>query len=164
MSPIRAAVPSDIPEILRLIVELAVYEKEPDAVVTTEDSLRAALFGENPMVFAIVVDGEADAEGSPTLAGMALWYLTFSTWEGVHGIHLEDLYVRPGYRGSGHGKALLLRLAEICVERGYKRLEWAVLDWNEPAIGFYRSIGAVSMDGWSTFRLDGDALARAEAH
>lgn len=157
MSLLRAATPSDIPEILALIVDLAVYEKEPDAVVATEEGLREALFGENPMVFAIVVDGEE----AGTLAGFALWYLTFSTWEGVHGIHLEDLYVRPAYRGSGYGKALLLRLAEICVERGYKRLEWAVLDWNEPAIGFYRAIGALPLDEWSTFRLDGNALVAA---
>ena len=157
MSLLRAAEPSDIREILRLIVELAIYEKEPDAVVATEDGLRSALFGESPAVFALVVDGTDKG----TLAGVALWYLTFSTWEGVHGIHLEDLYVRPAYRGSGYGKALLTRLAAICVERGYARLEWDVLDWNDPAIGFYRSLGAVPLDGWTTFRLDGDALEKA---
>ncbi|TFB48722.1 GNAT family N-acetyltransferase [Cryobacterium tagatosivorans] len=156
MSLLRAAEPSDLREILRLIVELAVYEKEPDAVVATEDGLRSALFGESPAVFALVVDGPEEG----TLAGVALWYLTFSTWEGVHGIHLEDLYVRPAFRGSGYGKALLTRLAAICVERGYARLEWAVLDWNDPAIGFYKSLGAVPLDGWSTFRLDGDALTQ----
>ncbi|AMB58788.1 GNAT family N-acetyltransferase [Microterricola viridarii] len=159
MSVLRPATESDITEILRLIVELAVYEKEPDAVVTTEESLRTALFGETPMVFANVIDGEQPGE----LAGMAIWYLTFSTWEGVHGIHLEDLYVSPQYRGSGYGKALLLHLAGLCTERGYARLEWDVLDWNEPAIGFYRSLGAVGLDEWTRFRMDGLALAAAAA-
>lgn len=156
MSLPRVAESSDIPEILRLIVELAVYEKEPDAVVATEDGLRAALFGESPAVFVLVVNGTEEG----TLAGVAIWYLTFSTWEGVHGIHLEDLYVRPSYRGSGYGTALLARLAAICVERGYARLEWDVLDWNESAIGFYRSLGATPLDGWTTYRLAGDALRR----
>jgi len=157
MSLLRPAEPSDIPEILRLVLELAVYEKEPDVVEATEDGFRSALFGESPAVFALVVDGTAEG----TLAGVAIWYLTFSTWEGVHGIHLEDLYVRPTYRGSGYGKALLARLAAICVERGYARLEWDVLDWNEPAIGFYQSLGARPLDGWTTYRLDGDALRQA---
>ncbi|SDS93943.1 GNAT family N-acetyltransferase [Microterricola viridarii] len=159
MSSLRPATPSDIAEILRLIVELAVYEKEPDAVVATEESLQRALFGENPMVFAHVVDGDRPGE----LAGISIWYLTFSTWEGVHGIHLEDLYVSPEYRSRGLGKALLLNLAALCVERGYARLEWDVLDWNEPAIGFYRALGAVGMDEWTRFRLDGEALARRGA-
>ena len=154
MSLLRPAEPSDILEILRLVLELAVYEKEPDAVEATEDGFRSALFGESPAVFALVVDGAEEG----TLAGVAIWYLTFSTWEGGHGIHLEDLYVRPAYRGSGYGKALLARLAAICVERGYARLEWDVLDWNEPAIGFYQSLGARPLDGWTTYRLDGDAL------
>jgi len=155
MNQPRPAQPSDVRDILRLIVELAVYEKEPDAVLATEDNLRSALFGDNPAVFALVVDGEEEDE---LLSGIAIWYLTFSTWEGVHGIHLEDLYVRPTSRGHGHGTALLTRLAAICVERGYARLEWDVLDWNEPSIGFYRSLGALPKDGWSTFRLDGGAL------
>jgi GNAT superfamily N-acetyltransferase len=157
MSLPRVAESSDIPEMLRLIVELAVYEKEPDAVVATEGGLQAALFSESPAVFALVVDGTEEG----TLAGVAMWYLTFSTWEGVHGIHLEDLYVRPSDRGSGYGTALLARLAAICVERGYARLEWDVLDWNDSAIGFYRSLAATPLDGWTTFRLSGDALRRA---
>jgi GNAT superfamily N-acetyltransferase len=156
----RSAVPSDVRDILQLIIELAIYEKEPDAVVATEEGLRAALFGESPAVFALVVDGEEEDE---VLAGIAIWYLTFSTWEGVHGIHLEDLYVRPTSRGHGHGTALLTRLASICAERGYARLEWDVLDWNEPSIGFYRSLGARPMDGWSTYRLDGEALERVRS-
>ena len=103
----------------------------------TEADLQTALFGEQPAVFALVaaVDGE--------VVGVAVWFLTFSTWLGRHGIYLEDLYVRPEHRGAGHGRALLAALAAIAVERGYGRLEWAVLDWNEPALGFYRSIGAV---------------------
>jgi GNAT superfamily N-acetyltransferase len=149
----RPATEADVPEMLRLIHALADYEREPDAVLTTEDDLRVALFGERPAVFAHVVDGDDTG-----LAGMAIWFLTFSTWEGVHGIHLEDLYVRDEYRGRGYGRALLTTLAGVCVERGYKRLEWAVLDWNEPAIGFYRSLGAEPMDEWTTFRLSGDAL------
>jgi GNAT superfamily N-acetyltransferase len=155
MSAPRPAVLSDVPELLRLIVELAVYEKEPDAVRTTEADLERALFGDAPAVFAFVVDGDEPGE----LAGLAIWFLTFSTWEGVHGIHLEDLYVAPQHRGAGHGRALLARLAQEAVTRGLARVEWAVLDWNEPSIGFYRSLGAASMDDWTTFRLDGDALA-----
>ena len=155
MSAPRPAAPSDVPELLRLIVELAVYEKEPDAVKTTEADLERALFGEAPAVFAFVVDGDEPGE----LAGLAIWFLTFSTWEGVHGIHLEDLYVAPQHRGAGHGRALLARLAQEAVDRGLARVEWAVLDWNEPSIGFYRSLGAASMDEWTTFRLDGDALS-----
>lgn len=155
-APLRAADERDLPEILRLIHALAIYEREPDAVVTTEGHLRAALFGENPAVFAHVVDGDEPG----TLAGLAIWFLTFSTWEGVHGIHLEDLFVQPAYRGRGYGTALLAKLAAICVQRGYARLEWAVLDWNEPAIGFYRSLGALPMDEWTAFRLDGEPLRK----
>lgn len=158
MSILRPATPADTSEMLRLIIELAIYEKEPGAVLATEESLRAALFGQNPRVFAFVIDGDDPEE----LAGMAIWYLTFSTWEGVHGIHLEDLYVSPKYRGKGYGKALLLHLAELCTDRGYARLEWDVLNWNEPAIGFYRSLGASSMDEWMRFRLDGAELKRAK--
>ena len=155
MSAPRPAAPSDVPELLRLIVELAVYEKEPDAVKTTEADLERALFGESPAVFAFVVDGDEPGE----LAGLAIWFLTFSTWEGVHGIHLEDLYVAPQHRGAGHGRALLARLAQEAVARGLARVEWAVLDWNEPSIGFYKSLGAVPMDEWTVFRLTDGALA-----
>jgi GNAT superfamily N-acetyltransferase len=154
MKPIRPAVPADVPEILRLVIELAEYEREPDAVAATEEGFLTALFGDDPAVHAFVIDGDE----AGTLAGMAVWFLTFSTWEGVHGIHLEDLYVRPAYRGSGLGTALLTGLAALCVERGYARLEWDVLDWNAPAIGFYESLGARPLDGWTTYRLDGEAL------
>ncbi|ARC55779.1 Acetyltransferase YpeA [Frondihabitans sp. 762G35] len=156
---LREAVPADIPELLRLTVELAVYEREPDAVKTSESDLARALFAEHPAVFAFVVEDDVESR----LAGMAIWFLTFSTWEGVHGIHLEDLYVSPEHRGRGHGKALLSRLAALCAERGYARLEWNVLDWNEPAIGFYRSLDAEALTDWTTFRLSGDPLAVAAA-
>lgn len=151
---IRPATVSDVPGVLGLIRDLARYEKEPDAVRTTEDMLRGALFGEHPAVFAHV------AERDGRLVGLALWFLTFSTWEGVHGIWLEDLYVRPEERGLGTGKALLGALAGLCAERGYARLEWCVLNWNAPSIGFYESVGAHPQDDWTTYRLTGTALAR----
>ena len=132
--------------------ELADYEREPASCLLTEPQLRAALFGPHPALFGHV------AEAAGEVVGCALWFLNFSTWRGAHGIYLEDLYVRPTHRGSGLGRALLVALAALCADRGYARLEWAVLDWNEPSIGFYRSIGAVPNDGWTTFRLDGAAL------
>ena len=140
--------------VLELIHELAVYEREPDAVRTTEPQLHQALFGPEPVAWCHVA-----VDGSGAVVGFALWHLTFSTWRGLPGIWLEDLFVRPDARGSGLGKALLQELARICCERGYPRLAWWVLDWNEPSIGFYRSLGAVPQDEWTTFRLDGDALA-----
>ncbi|MDJ0315664.1 MULTISPECIES: GNAT family N-acetyltransferase [Arthrobacter] len=155
MSFPRTAVPADVPAILGMIHDLAVYEKEPDAVVNTTEMLHANLFGDNPQIYAHVVD--SPVAGEP-IVGFALWFLNYSTWEGTHGIHLEDLYVRPDARGGGYGKALLRRLAQIAVERGYARVEWSVLDWNEPSIKFYHSLGAAPMDGWHVFRLDGAAL------
>ena len=142
-----------------MIRELAEYEREPNAVVATEAMLHEALFGDSPAVFGLIAEDEG------VTVGFALWFLNFSTWLGRHGIYLEDLYVRPEHRGSGHGKALLAELASICVERGYGRFEWWVLDWNTPAIDFYRSIGAEPMDEWTVQRVTGDALvdlARAE--
>jgi GNAT superfamily N-acetyltransferase len=149
---IRAARPADVPVLLQLVHELADYEREPDAVEATEPMLHAALFGEQPAASShvAVLDGE--------VVGFALWYVTFSTWKGLPGLWLEDLFVRPAARGSGFGKELLQALAAVCVERGYPRLEWWVLDWNEPARGFYRSLGAVPQDEWTTFRVDGPAL------
>jgi GNAT superfamily N-acetyltransferase len=162
---IRPARSADVPDILRLIRDLAAYEREPDAVRNTEEQLHRHLFGEHPAVFCHVVedvvDG-ADAAG-PGVVGLALWFLNYSTWEGTHGIWLEDLYVDPSVRGRGHGRRLLEHLAGICAERGYARMEWTVLDWNEPSIGFYRSLGAVPMDEWTTFRLTGGALIEAGA-
>ncbi|MFB9070367.1 GNAT family N-acetyltransferase [Citricoccus parietis] len=159
---VRPAVPADVPHILRLIRDLAIYEKEPDAVKTTESALEASLFGDQPAVFCHVIEDTLPAS-DPTVVGMALWFLSYSTWEGTHGIWLEDLYVDPAMRGRGHGKRLLLHLAGIAAERGYARLEWTVLDWNEPSIGFYRSLGAISQDEWTTFRLTGAALEEAAA-
>ncbi|MFF7354413.1 MULTISPECIES: GNAT family N-acetyltransferase [Streptomyces] len=152
---IRTATPADIPVIHALIRELAEYEKAPEEARATQEQLREALFGARPAAFAhVAVD---DVSGEP--AGFALWFLNFSTWRGVHGIHLEDLYVRPGARGGGHGRALLTELARICVERGYERLEWSVLDWNRPAIGFYEALGARPQDEWTVYRLTDGALA-----
>ncbi|MBF4995102.1 GNAT family N-acetyltransferase [Arthrobacter gandavensis] len=149
---IRAARREDVPVILELIHELAVYEKEPDAVRNTPRALEQHLFGEHPAVFAHVL------EDGGAVQGFALWFLNYSTWEGVHGIWLEDLYVRPETRGRGYGKALLRSLAQTALERGYARVEWTVLDWNEPSILFYKSLGAQPMDEWTTYRLTGDAL------
>ncbi|WP_138442847.1 GNAT family N-acetyltransferase [Sinomonas susongensis] len=154
---LRRATPEDVPVILELIHELAVYEREPDAVKNTVPVLTEQLFGQSPAIFAHVVEEEDGAE--PTqIAGFALWFLNYSTWEGTHGIYLEDLYVRPAARGRGYGKTLLKELANIAVQRGYARVEWSVLKWNEPSIGFYRSIGAQPMDEWDTFRLTGPSL------
>lgn len=152
---IRSATPADVPMILAFVRELAEYEKEPESARATEEQLRAALFGERPAVFALMA---ADEEGGEPV-GFALYFLNFSTWTGTHGIYLEDLYVRPEARGGGHGKALLCELARIAVARGYGRVEWSVLDWNEPSIGFYKSLGAVPMAEWTTMRLTGEVLA-----
>ncbi|WGD38240.1 GNAT family N-acetyltransferase [Lysinibacter sp. HNR] len=152
----RNAEPHDAAGILRCIRELAIYEREPDAVKNTEDLITRALFEDTPSVYAHVVDRDNE------IVGIALWFRNYSTWTGTHGIYLEDLFVLPEYRGSGYGKQLLKSLASLCVANGYQRLEWSVLDWNTPSIDFYRSMGARPMTGWSTFRLDGDAL-RASA-
>jgi GNAT superfamily N-acetyltransferase len=149
---IRPAVPEDVPTILRLIRELADYERALHEVRATEEDLHESLFGPEPRVFSHVAEHEGE------VVGFSLWFLTFSTWMGTHGIYLEDLYVRPEARGGGHGKALLTELARIAVERGYRRVEWSVLDWNEPAIGFYKSLGATPQDEWTVYRLTGQAL------
>jgi GNAT superfamily N-acetyltransferase len=132
--------------------ELAEYERSLDQVTATEDDLRQALFADQPAIFAHVAEHEG------TVAGFALWFLNYSTWLGRHGIYLEDLYVTPALRGGGLGRALLAELARICVQRGYGRLEWWVLDWNAPARGFYEALGAVAMDEWTVHRLTGPAL------
>ena len=152
---VRVAEPADVPVLLELVRELAVYEREPDAVEATEDMLREALFGAAPVASCHVALGEDGA-----VVGFALWYVTFSTWKGLPGLWLEDLFVRPEARGRGLGKALLQELAAVCVARGWPRFEWWVLDWNAPSIGFYRSLGAVPQDEWTTFRVDGEALVR----
>lgn len=137
---------------MRLVRALATYEREPDAAVATEDDFRAAFFGESPRAFADV----AEVDGA--VVGMAVWFYTFSTWTGRHGIWLEDLFVEPEHRGRGLGKALLVGLAQRCVAEGLTRLEWTVLDWNEPSIAFYRSLGASGLDEWTTHRVDGPNL------
>ncbi|MFC9284941.1 GNAT family N-acetyltransferase [Streptomyces collinus] len=151
---IRSATPADVPVIHALIRELAEYEKAPQEARASEEQLREALFGERPAAFAHIAEDRTTGEP----VGFALWFLNFSTWRGVHGIYLEDLYVRPSARGGGHGRALLTELARICVSRGYERLEWSVLDWNRPAIGFYEALGARPQDEWTVYRLTDDAL------
>jgi GNAT superfamily N-acetyltransferase len=150
---IRRVAESDVADVVGLVRELAEYERAEHECHLTEEQLRAALFGENPALFGHVaeVDGE--------VVGCALWFLNFSTWRGTHGIYLEDLYVKPHLRGAGLGKEMLTELARECVARGYQRLEWWVLDWNEPSIGCYKKLGAVPMDEWTVFRLTDDALA-----
>ncbi|MER7177552.1 GNAT family N-acetyltransferase [Streptomyces mesophilus] len=152
---IRTATPADIPVIHRLVRELAEYEKAPDEAKATQEQLHTALFGEQPAAYSLIAENEA---GEPV--GFCVYFLNFSTWRGVHGIYLEDLYVRPEARGGGHGKALLTELARICVERGYGRLEWSVLDWNAPSIAFYESLGARPQDEWTVYRLTDEALEK----
>ena len=152
--PIRPAREGDLDIIIELIHALAEYEREPDAVELERDTLRDHLFGPRP--YAEVLIAETDAGAS---AGFALFFHNFSTWKGKPGIWLEDLFVRPELRGHGYGRALLGSLAALAVERGCGRLEWSVLDWNEPSIGFYRSLGAIAMDEWTTYRLTGEALS-----
>ncbi|MFN8617517.1 MAG: GNAT family N-acetyltransferase [Dehalococcoidia bacterium] len=150
---LRAATEADLDTIIELIHALADYEREPDAVRLDRGVLRGHLFGPRP--YAEVILAETDTGES---AGFALFFHNFSTWEGKPGIYLEDLFVRPEFRGHGYGKALLSELARLAVERGCARLEWAVLDWNEPSIQFYKALGAVPMDEWTTYRVTGDAL------
>ncbi|MDQ0248101.1 N-acetyltransferase family protein [Sphingomonas sp. Sphisp140] len=151
MITIRTAAPQDVALILDLIRELALYEREPDAVVATEAMLHDALF-ERRVAESLI----AELDGRPV--GFALFFHNFSTWTGKPGIYLEDLYVTPDARGSGAGKALLRHLAGIALDRDCGRFEWAVLDWNTPAIDFYRAMGAQAMDEWTVQRVSGDAL------
>jgi GNAT superfamily N-acetyltransferase len=151
---IRPARPGDAALVLAFIRELAAYERLAHEVVAGEADIDRALFGENPRAFCDI----AEWEGAP--AGFALWFYNFSTFRGRHGIYLEDLFVRPEHRGRGIGRALLAGLARRCVAEDLPRLEWWVLDWNEPALAFYRSLGAAPMDEWTVQRLTGEALAR----
>lgn len=148
---IRPARPDDVPAIVAMVHELAEFERAPEQCHLTEPQLHAALFARQPALFGHV------AVRAGEVVGYSLWFLNFSTWEGVHGIHLEDLYVRPAARGTGAGRLLLATLARICVERGYQRLDWWVLHWN-PARDFYAALGAVAMDEWIPYRLSGPAL------
>ena len=149
---IRPARQEEVGIVLQLIHDLAVYEKAPNEVEATEKELLETIFSSDPKVFCDLV--EVDGE----IAGMAIWFLNYSTWQGKHGIYLEDLFIKPEYRGRGYGKALLKHLAKICDEKGYGRFQWWVLDWNSPAIEFYRSLGAVAMDEWTVYRVSGQAL------
>jgi len=149
---VREIRPDDVPAVVALVRELAEYEKAADEARMTEEQLRVALFGEAPKLFGHV------AEVDGRVVGMAVWFLNFSTWRGTHGVYLEDLYVQPGHRGTGLGRELLRTLAGVCVEQGYSRLEWSVLDWNAPSIEFYEAAGAVPLDGWTVYRLTDDAL------
>lgn len=151
---IRRITERDLDAVVELVHDLAAYERAADECHLTVDQLRTALFSDSPALFGHV----AEVDGA--VAGFALWFLNFSTWEGTHGIYLEDLFVRPEHRGDGLGGALLRELAGECVEHGYSRFEWSVLNWNTPAIDFYTSLGAVPMDGWTVHRLTGDALTR----
>ena len=151
---IERATERDVPLILRLIKELAEYERMSDDVIATEEGLRRTLFGAHPA--AEVVVGYAGAEP----AGFALFFHNYSTFLGKPGLYLEDLFVVPTFRGRGYGKALLVHLAKLAVERDCGRFEWSVLDWNEPAIGFYKKLGATPMDAWKIMRVTGDALHR----
>lgn len=176
---VREATPEDVAQVHQMINELAEYEKAPEEVIATEQNLMKALFGRDfsspeydqhdsiassgiantphgqPALYAFVVEGPEDSD---QLAGMAIWFLNYSTWDGTHGVYLEDLYVRPQYRGQGMGKALMKRLAQVCVENDYSRFQWWVLDWNQPAIEVYRAMGAKAMDEWTVYRVTGQEL------
>ena len=175
---IRAVRPDDVDAVVAMVHELAAYERAPHLCHLTPAQLHDALFGESPALFGHVAMEDTVAEdtvaedtvaedtagdGTRDPVGFALWFLNYSTWDGRHGVYLEDLYVRPTHRGQGHGRALLATLAGICAERGYTRLSWWVLDWNAPSIAFYRALGAEAMDGWTTFRLSGQALSALAA-
>lgn len=151
---VRRVVADDLPELVAMVRELADYEKALDQCTLTIEQLRTALFGPAPALFGHV------AEINGVAVGMALWFLNFSTWNGVHGIYLEDLYVRPHQRGHGAGRALLAALAGECIQQGYSRLQWQVLDWNTPSIAFYDRLGATPTPEWLGYRITGDALDR----
>ena len=149
---IRPAKSEEVGEVLQLIQDLATYEKAPEQVEASKEGLLNTIFSSDPRVFCDLV--EVDGQ----IAGMAIWFLNYSTWQARHGIYLEDLFIKPEYRGRGYGKALLKHLAKICDEKGYGRLQWWVLDWNSPAIEFYKSLGAEAMDEWTVYRTSGKAL------
>ncbi len=149
---IRPAKREEVGEVLQLIQDLATYEKAPEQVEASKEDLLNTIFAKEPRVFCDLV--EVDGQ----IAGMAIWFLNYSTWQAKHGIYLEDLYIKPEFRAKGYGKALLKHLAQICDREGYGRLQWWVLDWNSPAIEFYRSFGAEAMDEWTVYRTSGQAL------
>ena len=166
---IRPATPADIPEILAFIRELAEYEREPESAQATHEDLLRDGFGPTPRFHCLIAevsstDNLQPATGNLVPAGFALYFYNYSTWRGHTGIYLEDLFVRPAFRGRGIGKALFAAVAAIAVAEGCPRLEWAVLDWNTPAIDFYRSLGATPLSEWTTMRLSGPSLAALAAH
>src|SRR6478736_1263716 len=154
---IRDATVADIPTILQLMRDLATYERAPNDVIATEKGLHEVLFGAEPAAKVVIAFENTEP------VGFAVYFFNFSTWLGRPGLYLEDLFVRPEMRGKGYGRALLVRLAQIARERSCGRMEWAVLDWNEPAIQFYRKLGAAPMDEWTVFRLTSDGIARLAA-
>ncbi len=154
---IRRATPADVPALVDLVYDLAEYEKARHECTLTLEQLRAALFGPAPALFAHVAEDETG------VVGCAIWFLNYSTWDGVHGIYLEDLYVKPETRGKGYGKALIAALAKEAVDKSYSRVSWSVLTWNTPSIDFYRSIGAVEQDEWVGYRLAGGELVKLAA-
>ena len=149
---IRSARIEDTDEILALIHELAIYEKAPDEAKATAEQIQKSFFGDDAKVFCEFVEHDGQ------IAGFAIWFLNYSTWQGLHGIYLEDLFIRPQFRKLGFGKDLLKHLANICKDRGYGRFQWWVLDWNTPAIDFYISLGAKAMDDWTVYRISGKEL------
>ena len=151
---IRPAVRADVPQILAFIRALAAYEREPDAVTATEDDLVRDGFGPNPFYFCLI----AECDGIP--AGFAFYFFNYSTWLGRPGLYLEDLFVLPEFRGRGVGKALLQRVAQVAVESNCPRLQWEVLDWNTPAVDFYKAMGADFLDQWRNVRITGEALRK----
>jgi GNAT superfamily N-acetyltransferase len=152
---IRRALPDDLATIHQLIRDLALYERALEMARATPDQLRESFFSDVPKVFCDLVETD-DGE----IAGFAVWFLNYSTWSGTHGIFLEDLFVKPEFRGRGYGTALLAHLAHECVAKGYHRLQWSVLDWNQPSIDFYRSLGADALDEWTVYRVSGEALSK----
>jgi GNAT superfamily N-acetyltransferase len=160
---VRPCRPGDVAAVHQLIKELAAYEREPDAVEATSEDLHRALFADPPMLHGLVAELDP-ADGQTRIAGMALWFVSYSTWRGRHGMWLEDLFVQPSARGLGLGKGLLAAIATETISRGYARLEWNVLDWNAPAMAFYRSLGAEPLDDWTVHRLTGSALETLSRH
>ena len=155
---IRFARKEDSPRIHTLIKDLALYEKAPLEAKATLEQINESLFSDNPHAYCHVVEVDG------TVVGISIWFLNYSTWLGKPGIYLEDLYIDPAHRGKGFGLALLKELAKICIERDYERLQWWVLDWNEPSIEFYKSLGAEAMDEWTVYRVSGDALKKLAAN
>ena len=152
---IRRAVPDDVPTIHQLIRDLALYERALERARATPEQIRESFFSDDPSVFCDLVETD-----EREVAGFAVWFLNYSTWTGTHGIFLEDLFVKPEFRGRGFGRALLVHLARESVTKGYHRLRWSVLDWNQPSIDFYRSLGAEALDEWTDYRLTGEALSK----